>query len=109
MKYVFSIVLLLLAGVSSAAAAEIFGTLSDGTKPLPAGVVVKLACGEATVEAKTDEFGSYSLRTPASGECQVTVDYKGASAALPVTVYAKPTRYDLVAKHEAGKLSLTRK
>ncbi|HEY7863180.1 MAG TPA: carboxypeptidase-like regulatory domain-containing protein [Thermoanaerobaculia bacterium] len=109
MKYVFSAVLLLLAGASSAAAAEIFGTLSDGTKPLPAGVVVKLACGTATAEAKTDEFGSYSLRTSASGECQVTVEYKGASGSLPVAVYAKPTRYDLIAKEEAGKLTLSRK
>jgi hypothetical protein len=109
MKIVFSVALLLAAGGSSAAAAEIFGTISDGAKPLPAGVVVKLACATATAEAKTDEFGSYSLRTTATGECQVTVVHKGATASLPVAVYEKPTRYDLIAKEEAGKLTLSRK
>ena len=109
MKKTLSIALLFVVGVASASAAEIFGTISDGAKQLPAGVPVKLTCATTTVEAKTDEFGSYSLRTTATGECQVSIELKGASASLPVAVYEKPTRYDLIAKQEAGKLSLTRK
>jgi hypothetical protein len=37
------------------------------------------------------------------------VDYKGSSPSLKVTLYEKPSRYDLVVAGEAGKLTLTRK
>ena len=40
--------------------------------------------------------------------CKITVDYKG-SLSLPVTVYDKPSRYDLVVKTDGGKATLARK
>jgi hypothetical protein len=39
----------------------------------------------------------------------MTIDYKGASASLPVAVFEKPSRYDVEVRQEAGKLTLTRK
>jgi hypothetical protein len=93
-------------------AAEVFGTISENGKPLPANVAVKLECGGASgpnASGKTDQFGSYTLRSSASGDCRLTVDYKGSSPSLKVTLYEKPSRYDLVVAGEAGKLTLTRK
>jgi hypothetical protein len=89
--------------------AEIFGTISEGGKPLPAGEAVKLECGSDAVSGKTDQFGSYSLKTSGSGDCTLTLTYKGASASLKVTLYEKPSRYDLVVRQEAGKLEIARK
>jgi hypothetical protein len=90
-------------------AAEIFGTISEGGKPLAAGAAVKLECGSASVSGVTDQFGSYSMRSSASGECTFTLTYKNSSASLKVTLYEKPSRYDLVVKQEAGKLEIARK
>jgi hypothetical protein len=90
-------------------AAEVFGTISEGGKPLPAGVAVQLDCGDASVSGKTDQFGSYSLRSAAAGDCRLTVTYKGAKPSLQVTLYEKPNRYDLVLQGEGAKATLARK
>jgi hypothetical protein len=90
-------------------AAEIHGTASENGKPLPKGVPMKLDCGGESAAATTDEFGSYSLKIGATGECRLSLDYKGASPSLKVTVYERPSRYDVAVKEEAGKLVLARK
>jgi len=94
---------------SAASGAELFGTVSENGKPLPQGVALKLECAGGSASASTDQFGSYSLKTPATGDCKLTLTYKNATPSLKVTVYEKPGRYDLVVKDEAGKVTLTRK
>jgi len=100
---------LLLAGASAAGAAEIHGTVSEGGKPLPKGVALKLDCAGVSGTAQTDEFGSYSLKVAGTGECKLSIDYNGSSASLPVTVYEKPSRYDLAVRKDGDKLVLSRK
>ena len=90
-------------------AAEIHGTVSEGGKALPEGVALKLDCGGTTGTAQTDQFGSYSLKVAGTGECVLSVEYKKASPSVKVTVYEKPSRYDLEVREVAGKLTLTRK
>jgi hypothetical protein len=90
-------------------AAEIHGTVSEDGKPLPEGVALKLDCGGTSATAQTDKFGSYSLKTAATGECVLSIEYKKANPSVKITVYEKPSRYDLEVKEAAGKLSLTRK
>jgi hypothetical protein len=92
-----------------ACAAEIHGTASENGKPLPKGVALKLECGGESATTKTDEFGSYSLKISATGDCRLSLDYKGASPSLKVAVYERPSRYDVAVKEEAGKLVLARK
>jgi len=98
---------LVLSGAASAA--EIHGTVSEDGKPLPQGVPLKLDCSGTTASAQTDQFGSYSLKIAASGECTLSIEYKKSTPSVKVSVYDKPSRYDLVVKEEAGKLNLTRK
>lgn len=100
---------LLVAGASAAPAAEIHGTVSESGKPLPKGAALKLDCAGVSAQAKTDEFGSYSLKVAGTGECKLSIDYKGVSASLPVTVYEKPSRYDLALRKDGDKLVLSRK
>jgi hypothetical protein len=92
-----------------AAAAEIHGTVSDGGKPVGEGVAVKLDCGGTSSAARTDSFGSYSIKAASGGECTVSVDYKGGSASTKVTVYDKPTKYDFALKQDGGKWTLERR
>ncbi len=101
--------LLGLALTALVSAAEIHGTISENGKPLPQGVAVKLDCGGTSASGSTDAFGGYSVKISATGDCKVSIDYKGAAASLPVTIYEKPSRYDLVVKTEGGKTSLARK
>jgi hypothetical protein len=109
MKMILILGLSALALASPAAAAEIHGTVSENDKPLPEGVALKLECGDVTASAKTDEFGSYSLRIAATGECKLFLDYKGSSPSVKVTLYDRPSRYDLVVRQEEGKILLGRK
>lgn len=104
-----AVLALVLSGATVAAAAEIHGTVSDGGKPVPKGVALKLDCAGTTAQSATDDFGSYSLKVAASGECRLTVDYQGASGSLTVSVYDKPSRYDLAVAKDGGKLVLSRK
>ena len=98
-----------LATAWAAGAAEIHGTVSEGGKTLEEGVPLKVDCSGVSASGKTDQFGSYSLKIAATGECVLSLEYKKASPSVKVTVYEKPSRYDLIVKEEAGKLNLTRK
>jgi len=109
MRKALSVGICCLALAWAAEAAEIHGTVSEGGKTLPAKVPVKLDCSGTSASAETDQYGSYSLKIAATGECTLSLDYKKASPSVKVMVYEKPSRYDLVVKEEAGKLNLTRK
>jgi hypothetical protein len=98
-----------LLAAASAGAAEVHGTISENGKPLAKGVAVKLECAGASASGSTDAFGGYSVKTNATGECKLSVDYKGSSLSIPVTVYEKPSRYDLVVRTDGGKTTLARK
>lgn len=108
MKRVLLLGIGLLAVARTAWAAEIHGTVSENGKPLAA-LAVKLDCAGATASAKTDEFGSYSLKLNGTGDCRLSLDYKGSNPSLKVTVYDKPSRYDLVVAEEGGKPVVRRK
>ncbi|HKB69404.1 MAG TPA: hypothetical protein VKH46_01075 [Thermoanaerobaculia bacterium] len=108
MKTAAMLVCLLLAA-SAARAGEIYGTLSDEGKPVGAGTTLRLACGEAAVEAKTDAYGSYSLKVTATGKCALSVPSLPGAPSLPVTVYEKSARYDLAVGRSGGKVTLSRK
>ena len=107
-KFLMIAALCLLPG-AAALASEVFGTVSENGKPLPAGVAVKLECEGGSASGVTDQFGSYSVKTAATGDCKLSLTHKGSSPSLKVTLYEKPSRYDLVVKDEAGKLTLARK
>ncbi len=109
MRRAFSIGVCCLALAGAVEAAEIHGTVSEGGKTLPGGVPLKLDCSGTSATGQTDQYGSYSLKIAATGECVLSLEYKKSSPSVKVTVYEKPSRYDLIVTEEAGKLNLTRK
>jgi hypothetical protein len=86
MKIVVAIAFLLLTA-GFAAAGEIYGTVSEGDKPLAAGVSIRLACGGASAEAATDAYGAYSLKVGATGKCTLAIPSLPGAPSLAVTVY----------------------
>jgi hypothetical protein len=109
MRKLLTLAALCFATASAARAGEVFGTISENGKPLAAGATLKLDCGDASTPGATDQFGSYSIRTASTGDCRLTLSYKGASPSVKVTLFEKPARYDLILKEEGGKVTLSRK
>jgi hypothetical protein len=98
-----------LAICAAMSAGEIHGTVSDGGASVAKDTALRLECGSKSATAKTDEHGSYSLRVEGTGECRLSLEYKGSTPSLRVTVYDRPSRYDLVVAEEGGKPVLRRK
>jgi len=98
-----------LLAAAAARAGEIYGTLSDEGKPAAAGTALRLACGDAAAQAKTDAYGSYSLKVNATGKCTLSVTSPGGTPSMAVTVYEKSARYDLALSRAGGKITLSRK
>lgn len=104
------VVLFSLFATSAALAGEIYGTITDAGKPVPAGVKVEVAVEGNTYTGDTDEYGTYHVFAKDKGKCTLTVNYKGQKASSPIFSYEKATRYDWAVETDAdGKLILKRK
>jgi len=108
MKTAAAVAAVLLAA-ALASAGEIYGTLSDEGKPAAAGTALRVACGAAAADAKTDAYGSYSLKVNGTGKCVLSVTSAAGTPSMPVTVYEKSARYDLALSRSGGKTILSRK
>lgn len=93
-----------------AAAGEIFGTISQGGKPVAAGVKVQITAGEKKYDGETDKFGAYRVFVKEKGKCTITVRLGEDNApSADLVSYDKSTRYDWVVGEEEGKTVLRRK
>lgn len=121
MRYSILVAIILLFGTSSTAlAGRIFGDLSFGGKPVPAGVLVTLQpvvktegkdkpAPAAIDSTTTDKVGSFKFMVKDEGKCTLTVHYEKESASLDIFSYKDATRYDLILEKKDGKLALRRK
>jgi len=109
MRYVLVLVLLL-SFTLPALAGEIFGTVTEGGKAVPAGVKVTIAAGEKSYEGETDKFGSYRIFVKEKGKCTITVHLKEDNApSAELVSFDKSMRYDWQVATEEGKTVLRRK
>jgi hypothetical protein len=95
--------------VSSALAGEIYGTISEAGKPVPAGVKVEVTAGERTSTGETDKFGTYHVFAQDKGKCSLTVHYKNQKLTASIFSYDRATRYDWTVETVDNKLALKRK
>lgn len=109
MKYALAVVALLVLHAAAAAGGEIFGTLSEGTKAVDAGVKLEIAISGKTYEGETDKFGSYRVIVKETGKCTLTVHYKEQSPVFQIVSYDKARRYDLVLEAKDGAYAIRRK
>lgn len=109
MKLTVVVLLALLLSASPVLAGEVFGTITDGSKPVAAGVKVEIAVSGKVYSAETDKFGSYRIIVKEKGKCTLTVHIREQSPSVELFSYDRSTRYDWVLQTKDGKLSLRRK
>lgn len=90
-------------------AGKIVGSLSEGGKPVAAGVKIDVTCGTATHAAQTDAYGAFSLVVPEQGKCTLKVNYQGQAPTFDITSYAGSVQYDLILEKQGDKYTLKRK
>lgn len=109
MKHLSVLAIFLILSVSPALAGEMSGTISEGDKPVAAGVKVEVTAGDKTYSTETDKFGAYRLFVKEKGKCRLKVYYKDQTPTFSVASFDKSTRYDLSLALKDGKYMLGRK
>ena len=94
---------------SVAMAGEIYGTIEDAGKPVPAGVKVEVSVAGKSFTGETDKFGTYHVFATDKGKGTLTAGYKDQKPAAEVFSYDKSTRYDWTVETADGKMTLKRK
>jgi hypothetical protein len=104
------VTMLLFLSASCALAGEVYGTITDGSKPIAAGIKVEIDASGKVYKAETDKFGSYRIYVKGKGKCTLTVHIKKEeSPSVELFSYDKSTRYDWVLETKGDTLSLRRK
>jgi hypothetical protein len=109
MKSIPILLFALLLSASGTLAGEVYGTITDGSRSVPAGVKVEIGASGHVYSAETDKFGSYRIYVKEKGKCTLTVRTKDQAPTVDLYSYDKSTRYDWVLEAKDGKLSLRRK
>jgi hypothetical protein len=94
---------------STVLAGEIYGTITDSGKPVPAGIKIEIAVGGKTFSGETDKAGTYHVVAAEKGKGTLTANYKDQKLEVSLFSYEKATRYDWTVESEEGKLTLKRK
>jgi len=109
MKSIEMVGLALLLSASFAVGGEVYGTITDGSKPVAAGVKVEITSSGKVYTAETDKFGSYRIFVKGKGKCTLTAFIEDQSPSVELFSYDKSTRYDWILETKDQKLSLRRK
>lgn len=109
MKPTGAVVLSVFLFAATVHAGEIYGTVTDGGKPVPAGVKVEIKVAGKVYAGETDKFGSYRIVVKEKGKGTLTVHHGGQSPSLGLFSYDKSTRYDWILVTKDSTLSIRRK
>lgn len=109
MKTAVVVLLALVLFASRTAAGELYGTITDGGKPIASGVKVEIGASGTVYPTETDKFGSYRVFVKEKGKCTLTLYVRDQSPSVGLFSYDKSTRYDWILETKNGKLSLRRK
>jgi hypothetical protein len=91
-------------------AGEIFGSITQGNKPIGEKVKVEIvAANKATYATETDKNGSYRLFVKEKGKCRLTVRFNEQAPSAELFSYDKSLRYDWILEEQEGKYSVRRK
>lgn len=95
MKRLGLLVIASLFGIN-ANAGEIFGSITQGDKPLPKGTKIEVAASGKTYNAETDESGSYRLFVPEKGKLTLKILSGTQAPSIDIFSSDNPSRYDLI-------------
>jgi hypothetical protein len=104
------LVLAFILGVTSQAfAGKIYGSITEGGKPLAQGVKVEITCGGETHSAQTDAYGAFNVFAKAQGKCTLKLAYQGQAPSIEINSYDGSVQYDLLLEKQNGQYTLKRK
>lgn len=109
MKPVKTVLLALVLMSSYVFAGEVYGTITEGGKPVAEGLKVEISVSEKVYNGETDKFGSYRIFVKEKGKCTLTVHIKDQSPSIELFSYGKSRRYDWILERKDGTLLLQRK
>jgi len=109
MRITATLMMALIVSASMAMAGEVYGTITQGDKPVAAGVKVEISVAGKVYEAETDKFGSYRVLVKEKGKGTITVRLNKEAVSAGLFSYDKATRYDWILQTTDGALSLKRK
>jgi hypothetical protein len=109
MRTTVSAFVVLLLFASKMTAGELYGTITDGGKPIASGVKVEITASGNAYSAETDKFGSYRVFVKEKGKCTLTLHVRNQAPAVGLVSYDNSTRYDWILETKDGKLSLRRR
>jgi hypothetical protein len=109
MKTTASVLLALTLCASRVTAGELYGTITDGGKPVAQGVKIEFTAAGVAYPGETDKFGSYRVYVKGKGKCTLTLHVRDQSPTVGLVSYDNSTRYDWTLETKDGKLSLRRK
>jgi hypothetical protein len=103
-------VLVLVLGLAAQAfAGKIYGTITEGGKPVAQGVKVDVTCGTNNYSAQTDSGGAFNLFSPDKGKCGLKVTYQGQTPSLEINSFDGAVQYDLILEKQGTQYTLKRK
>jgi hypothetical protein len=109
MKTTVSVLLFLLLCAPRVTAGELYGTITDGNKPIASGVKIEFAASGNIYSTETDKFGSYRVFVKEKGKCTFTLHVRDQSPTVGLVSYDNSTRYDWIMETKDGRLSLRRR
>jgi hypothetical protein len=108
-EYIFLSLLLALGFAANAFAGKIYGSVTEGGKPVAQGVKVEVVCGANTYAGQTDAYGAFNVFAKDNGKCQLKVTYQNQAPSIEVNSYDGSVQYDLVLEKQGGQYTLKRK
>jgi len=109
MKRAMSLVIVILGLAVAAHAGKIYGSVSEGGKPVAQGVKVEVTCGANNYAAQTDAYGAFKLFVPDKGKCTLKVNYQGQTPSFEINSYEGSVQFDLILEKQGAKYTLRRK
>jgi hypothetical protein len=109
MKVKCILLLLFLGFTVRAFAGKIYGSISEGGKPVAQGVKLEVTCGANNYSAQTDTYGAFNLFSKDTGKCVLKVLYQGQTPTIEISSYDGSVQYDLVLEKQGSQYTLKRK
>jgi len=109
MRRAYLIVLFILGFALQSFGGKIYGSITEGGKPVAQGVKVDVTCGSNNYSSQTDNYGAFSLFAMAQGKCVLKVSYQGQAPSIEVNSFDGSVQYDLILEKQGNQYTLKRK
>ena|SRR6185369_8489703 len=109
MRRTYLVVLFILGFALQSFAGKIYGSITEGGKPVAQGVKVDVTCGSNNYSSQTDSYGAFSVFAMAQGKCLLKVAYQGQTPSIEVNSFEGSVQYDLIIEKQGNQYTLKRK